>query len=140
MPTTHPDTWGWEKQKQEVENEIKLALETMLLSVPGLEAAWQKHTEIEKLKTLRADILQNASTLLAQQPAGGAASSSTTSQAPGERSRHLPAQSPPLAPPGVRHCAIGCSLSVLCTSRLPAGPVLKWLRGTRPGLPSQIAA
>ena len=101
MPTTHPDTWGWEKQKQEAETEIKLALETVLLSTPGLEAAWQKHTEIEKLKTLRADILQNASTLMAQQPAGGAASSTTTSQAPGERSRHLPAQPFPMAPPGV---------------------------------------
>ena len=86
MPTEHTDTWGWEKQKQEAETEIKLALETVLLSTPGLEAAWQKHTEIEKLKKLRADILQNASALLAQQPTPGAATASpTTSQTPGWR-------------------------------------------------------
>ena len=86
MPTEHTDTWGWEKQKQEAETEIKLALETMLLSTPGLEAAWQKHIEIEKLKKLRADILQNASALLAQQPTSGAATASpTTTQTPGWR-------------------------------------------------------
>ena len=88
MPTTPLDTWGWEKQKHEAETDIKLALEIMLLSVPGLDAAWQKHTEIERLKTVRVDILQSAITMLAQQPAGGAASSS--SQTPGERLWQLP--------------------------------------------------
>jgi hypothetical protein len=67
MPSTHPESWNWEKQKLEAENEIKLTLETTLLSTPGLEAAWQKHQEIEKLKKLRADILQSASNILQQQ-------------------------------------------------------------------------
>ena len=85
-PTGHTDTWAWEKQKEEAEAEIKLALETMLLSTPGLEAAWAKHTEIGKLKKLRADILQNASALLAQQPSSSAATATpTTGQSPGWR-------------------------------------------------------
>ncbi|BDA49676.1 hypothetical protein COCOBI_14-2960 [Coccomyxa sp. Obi] len=67
IPSGQADNWAWEKQKQEAEDEIKLSLETTLLSVPGLEKAWQKHLEIENMKALRAEILQNATAMLQQQ-------------------------------------------------------------------------
>ncbi|EIE18791.1 hypothetical protein COCSUDRAFT_60093 [Coccomyxa subellipsoidea C-169] len=68
IPSGQADNWAWEKQKLEAEAEIKLSLETTLLSVPGLEKAWQKHLEVESMKSLRAEILQNASALLHQAP------------------------------------------------------------------------
>ncbi|CAK0783382.1 hypothetical protein CVIRNUC_006581 [Coccomyxa viridis] len=69
MPSTHPEIWNWEKQKTEAEAEIKLALETTLLSVPGLEAAWSKHLEIDKMKKMRADIISSVTNAL-QAPSG----------------------------------------------------------------------
>ena len=69
LPSTHPEIWNWEKQKTEAEAEIKLALETTLLSVPGLEAAWSKHLEIDKMKKMRADIISSVTNAL-QAPSG----------------------------------------------------------------------
>lgn len=83
IPTGQADNWAWEKQKLEAEAEIKLALETTLLSVPGLEKAWQKHLEIESIKNLRAEILQNASAFLQQQTPPSHPPAATTGQASG---------------------------------------------------------
>ena len=82
IPSGQADNWNWEKQKLEAEAEIKLSLETTLLSVPGLEKAWQKHLEIESMKSLRAEILQNASALLQQAPQSNPPPA-TTGQTPG---------------------------------------------------------
>lgn len=106
MPSTHPESWNWEKQKLEAENEIKLALETTLLSTPGLEAAWQKHQEIEKLKKLRADILQSASNMLQQQQSSQQ-TPAPASTGPGARRWSVPSVCP-------NALLLGADLSTLC--------------------------
>ena len=68
-----------------------------------VEAAREKCKQVEKLKTLRSDILQCISAMLAQQRAGGAAGFNTPRrwQSPGERRRD-PASTALLLAPSCR--------------------------------------
>ena len=89
MPSTHPEIWNWEKQKAEAEAEIKLSLEQTLLSVPGLEAAWSKHLELDKMKKMRAEIISSVTNAL-QAPSGQEAPATSAPASSGE--------------PGPAHC------------------------------------
>ena len=45
MPTKHPEFLDWEEQKQHAETDIKAASASRLQLMPGLKAAWQKHSD-----------------------------------------------------------------------------------------------
>ncbi|KAK9818620.1 hypothetical protein WJX74_003086 [Apatococcus lobatus] len=58
-PDTSQEQTVWDKRKQEVEQQLELELQSERLVTEGLEDAWEKFQEREKLKKLREQLLES---------------------------------------------------------------------------------
>ena len=58
-PDTSQEQSVWDKRKQEVEHQLELELQSERLVSDGLEDAWEKYQEREKLRKLREQLLES---------------------------------------------------------------------------------
>lgn len=59
-PDTSVEQAVWDKRKQEVEQQLELEQQSERLMTDGLEEAWERYQEREKLKKLREQLLESS--------------------------------------------------------------------------------
>ena len=59
-PDTSAEQAIWDKRKQEVEQQLELQLQSERLVTEGLEEAWERYQEREKLKKLKDQLLESS--------------------------------------------------------------------------------